>query len=395
MAPQGPGEVVIDAGTADEAALRGRRPDRRRDRSARSTATAITGTVSLRQRRLARRREHRRLGRHDRADAAGQRGPLRHDLDRRQARAPRRPQLVRAVKPLVPASLEVKDAAAAGRRPTRRTLNDGMKIDPATFLLGFGGIALLVGAFVIFNTLSITVAQRTREFATLRTLGASRKQVMRSVVLEGLVIGLVASVIGLVARARARQGPDRAVQRARRRPARRPATVIAPRTIIVSLLARHRRHAAREHPARAARDPRPADRGGPRGRDAAAVALRRALGQDRRRRDRGVAGRDLASACSPAASAARRVALLLGVGVLGLFAGHRAAGAAPRQAAGPRRGLAGAPRRRRRRRAGRRQRRPQPGPHRLDRRRADDRAHARDGRGGARRRHQRRTSSRP
>ena len=53
------------------------------------------------------------------------------------------------------------------------------------FLLGFGGIALFVGAFVIFNTLSITVAQRTREFATLRTLGASRKQVMRSVVHRG------------------------------------------------------------------------------------------------------------------------------------------------------------------------------------------------------------------
>ena len=66
------------------------------------------------------------------------------------------------------------------------------------FLLGFGAIALFVGAFVIFNTLSITVAQRTREFATLRTLGASRKQVMRSVVIEGLVIGLLASVIGLV-----------------------------------------------------------------------------------------------------------------------------------------------------------------------------------------------------
>ena len=67
------------------------------------------------------------------------------------------------------------------------------------FLLGFGAIALFVGAFVIFNTLSITVAQRTREFATLRTLGASRKQVMRSVVIEGLVIGLLASVIGLFA----------------------------------------------------------------------------------------------------------------------------------------------------------------------------------------------------
>src|SRR5215211_3123144 len=67
------------------------------------------------------------------------------------------------------------------------------------FLLAFGAIALFVGAFVIFNTLSITVAQRTREFATLRTIGASRRQVKRSVVLEGLVIGLLASVIGLVA----------------------------------------------------------------------------------------------------------------------------------------------------------------------------------------------------
>ena len=46
------------------------------------------------------------------------------------------------------------------------------------FLLAFGGIALFVGAFVIFNSLSITIAQRTREFATLRTLGASRRQVL-------------------------------------------------------------------------------------------------------------------------------------------------------------------------------------------------------------------------
>src|SRR5947207_8910493 len=66
------------------------------------------------------------------------------------------------------------------------------------FLLGFGGIALFVGAFVIFNTLSITVAQRTRELATLRTLGASRRQVLRSVVLESFAIGLAVSVIGLV-----------------------------------------------------------------------------------------------------------------------------------------------------------------------------------------------------
>jgi putative ABC transport system permease protein len=106
-------------------------------------------------------------------------------------------ELVRAVQPLVPPSLEVNDAeqqAAADAQETN-SIVDAIRY----FLLGFGGIALFVGAFVIFNTLSITVAQRTREFATLRTLGASRKQVMRSVVIEGLVIGLLASVVGLFA----------------------------------------------------------------------------------------------------------------------------------------------------------------------------------------------------
>jgi putative ABC transport system permease protein len=106
-------------------------------------------------------------------------------------------ELVKAVQPLVSANLEVKDSDKQAADDAEN-LNEGMgKI--RAFLLGFGAIALLVGAFVIFNTLSITVAQRTREFATLRTLGASRKQVMRSVKLEGFVIGLLASVIGLVA----------------------------------------------------------------------------------------------------------------------------------------------------------------------------------------------------
>ena len=65
------------------------------------------------------------------------------------------------------------------------------------FLLAFGGIALFVGIFVIANTLSITIAQRAREFGTLRTLGATRRQVMISVIVEGGVIGVLASVSGL------------------------------------------------------------------------------------------------------------------------------------------------------------------------------------------------------
>jgi putative ABC transport system permease protein len=65
------------------------------------------------------------------------------------------------------------------------------------FLLAFGGIALFVGSFVIANSLSITIAQRTRELATLRTLGASRRQVRRLIVIEGLAIGAIASVAGI------------------------------------------------------------------------------------------------------------------------------------------------------------------------------------------------------
>jgi putative ABC transport system permease protein len=66
-----------------------------------------------------------------------------------------------------------------------------------TFLLSFGVIALFVGSFVIANSLSITVTQRTREFATLRTLGATKKQIRRSVLLESFIMGLLASIVGL------------------------------------------------------------------------------------------------------------------------------------------------------------------------------------------------------
>lgn len=66
-----------------------------------------------------------------------------------------------------------------------------------TALLVFAGIALFVGAFIIHNTFSITVAQRTHEFALLRALGGSSAQVMGSVVAEALLVGVVASAIGL------------------------------------------------------------------------------------------------------------------------------------------------------------------------------------------------------
>ncbi|MGW4530877.1 ABC transporter permease [Nocardia sp. NPDC004340] len=67
------------------------------------------------------------------------------------------------------------------------------------FLLAFGSIALLVGTFIIYNTFSMLVAQRLRELALLRAVGASRQQIARSVVGESLIVGLIGSALGLAA----------------------------------------------------------------------------------------------------------------------------------------------------------------------------------------------------
>ena len=66
-----------------------------------------------------------------------------------------------------------------------------------TFLLVFGFIAVFVGSFLIFNTFSITVAQRISEFGMLRTLGASRRQILTSVLVEAVVIGVIGALIGI------------------------------------------------------------------------------------------------------------------------------------------------------------------------------------------------------
>ena len=96
-------------------------------------------------------------------------------------------------------------------------------------LLAFAGIALVVATFSIHNTFSILVAQRTRESALLRAIGASRRQVVAAVAVEALVIGVVASAIGFavgLGLAAGLQRPDerRRPRPARRRPRRRPPT---------------------------------------------------------------------------------------------------------------------------------------------------------------------------
>ncbi len=96
----------------------------------------------------------------------------------------------------LPASVDVRTGAEQAAKDTSDLESNLSFI--RTFLLVFAYVSLFVGAFIIFNTFSITVAQRTREFALLRTLGASRSQVMRSVILESLVLGAAGALLGLV-----------------------------------------------------------------------------------------------------------------------------------------------------------------------------------------------------
>ncbi len=103
------------------------------------------------------------------------------------------------------------------------------------FLMSFAVIALLVGSFVIYNTFSITVAQRTRENGLLRALGARRKQVTRAVRLEALFTGVFASAVGVVVGV-ATANALRMLLKAFGVELPHAGLVVAPRAIIVSMV---------------------------------------------------------------------------------------------------------------------------------------------------------------
>jgi putative ABC transport system permease protein len=105
-----------------------------------------------------------------------------------------------------------------------------------TFLLIFAYVALFVGAFIIFNTFSITVAQRTREFGLLRALGATRRQLVRAVIAEGFMLGVGGSLIGLLAGIAVAPGLD-SLFKAFGADLPDSGTVLELRTVIVSMLA--------------------------------------------------------------------------------------------------------------------------------------------------------------
>jgi putative ABC transport system permease protein len=105
-------------------------------------------------------------------------------------------KLVTEIEDVLPPGTEVRTGDAQAKEDAEGT--DEFISFLRYFLLAFGLIALFVGAFVIVNSLSITIAQRTRELATLRTLGATRRQVRFSVVVEALAMGILASLVGLL-----------------------------------------------------------------------------------------------------------------------------------------------------------------------------------------------------
>jgi putative ABC transport system permease protein len=192
--PQGPHQIVIDRQTADShdysvgdrigVVARGPEQQFRISGIAKFGAVSSIGgaTLAIFDLPTAQRLFHKE-GKFDSINVAAQNGVS--------------PQaLVKEIRPILPSTAQVKTG-------TQQAASDAHDVSTflgylQKFLLAFGGVALFVGAFVIANTLSITIAQRTREFAMLRAIGASKRQVRVSVLAESLVIGVLASLAGLV-----------------------------------------------------------------------------------------------------------------------------------------------------------------------------------------------------
>ncbi|MEI7032444.1 ABC transporter permease [Streptomyces pratensis] len=105
-------------------------------------------------------------------------------------------KLLDAIEPLVPEEATAQTGKALADEQAEQIENGLSSLN--AMLLAFAGIALFVGVFLIANTFTMLVAQRTRELALMRAIGASRSQVKRSVLIEAAVVGLLASVIGFL-----------------------------------------------------------------------------------------------------------------------------------------------------------------------------------------------------
>jgi putative ABC transport system permease protein len=190
--PRGPTETSIDKAAAESSGLElGERIKLIGQGSARSfelvgftrLGGASFGGTSIAQVTLpvAQRLTH-KVGRFDQISVAATEGVSETALKRRIARE-------------MPAGVRVETAKESADRSSEE-IRDGLSF-LTIFLLVFAFIAIFVGCFLIFNTFSITVAQRVTEFGMLRTLGASRGQILTTVVIEALAIGLLGAIVGI------------------------------------------------------------------------------------------------------------------------------------------------------------------------------------------------------
>src|SRR5207247_489465 len=194
-APAGPDEVALDAATADRKGfhvgdrieIQGRTPKKAytivgltKIAGVDSFGGATVALVTLAEAQ----RVSGKIGKFDDIAVAARPGVTPAQLKARLRRA-------------LPRSADVRTGKEQAAKQSSDTRDELSFLKVA--LLAFAGVAVFVGAFIIFNTFSITVVQRIREFALLRTLGASRRQVLFAVLTEGLVLGLLGSAVGLAA----------------------------------------------------------------------------------------------------------------------------------------------------------------------------------------------------
>lgn len=191
-APRGPDEATLDKAAADDADLKVGdtikligQGDLESFRLVGLTqlGSASWGGTSIAQVTLpvAQRLTHKQ-GRFDQISVAAEDGVSPAQLKRRIARQ-------------MPPGVRVETGAESADRASEE-IRDNLSF-LTTFLLVFGFIAVFVGSFLIFNTFSITVAQRISEFGMLRTLGASRPQILTSVLVEAAAIGLLGALLGI------------------------------------------------------------------------------------------------------------------------------------------------------------------------------------------------------
>ncbi len=142
-------------------------------------------------------------------------------------------ELKERIERVVPPTLRVETAEQNANRSSDE-IHDALSFLPI-FLGVFAAVALIVGAFVIFNTFSITVSQRIREYGLLRTLGASRRQILTSVFVEAALIGLLGAVLGVLGGLLFAKGIE-SLFKALGIGLPTTALVVATRTVVVSVL---------------------------------------------------------------------------------------------------------------------------------------------------------------